>query len=71
MSNGAAALTSSGAMRRSIAASSGTVWRIGQIRISGSPSKYIWVMRRWAKPEPKIEKWICAGRQLLTKLRQG
>ena len=45
--------------------------RIGQCGISGSPSKYIWVISRWAKPEPKTEKWMCAGRQLLTQLRHG
>ena len=38
-------------------------------RISGSPSKYIWVMSRCAKPEPKTEKCMCAGRQSFSRLR--
>ena len=70
-SSGIEALRSSGAIRRSSASLSGIVVRIGQSGISGSPSKYIWVISRCAKPEPNTEKWMCAGRQLLTQLRQG
>ena len=62
---------SSGAISCSIAAWSGIVLRIGQCGISGSPSKYIWVISRWTKAEPKTEKWMCAGRQSLTQLRHG
>jgi hypothetical protein len=40
-------------------------------RISGSPSKYIWVIRRCAKEWPKTEKWMCAGRQASMPFAQG
>ena len=44
---------------------------MGQIGISGSPSKYSCVIRRWQKAWPKTETWICAGRQLLTQLQSS
>ena len=47
------------------------VFTIGHCQIIGSPSKYIWVISRWAKPVPKTEKWMCAGRQSLTPFGQG
>ena len=52
-------------MRRLIASEFGIELTIGHFLISGSPSKYICVTRRWANPDPKIDKWMWAGRQLL------
>src|SRR6185437_11803077 len=68
---GMVAFMSRTAVNCSIAAGSLMVRTIGQSGISGSPSKYIWVMRRCAKPEPNTEKWIWAGRQSLTPFGQG
>ena len=51
------------ATSRSRASGSGMVAMMLSWRISGSPSKYIWVIRRCTKPEPKTEKCMCAGRQ--------
>ncbi len=62
---------SSGAISCSMAALSGMVFTIGHFQIIGSPSKYIWVMSRWAKPWPKMEKWMWAGRQSFTPFGQG
>ncbi|MCY1305834.1 hypothetical protein D9M70_556600 [compost metagenome] len=44
---------------------------IGHIGMSGSPSKYSWVINRVAIDGPLMEKWICAGRQSFGPLRQG
>jgi hypothetical protein len=62
---------SSTAIRPSIALLSGMVRTIGHFQIIGSPSKYICVISRWAKPWPKIEKWMCAGRQSFGPFGQG
>ena len=62
---------SSGATSAWMARSWPMVWTMGQRAISGSPSKYIWLIRRWPKPEPKTETWMCIGRQLLTWFGQG
>ncbi|MNG20741.1 hypothetical protein D3C84_1050210 [compost metagenome] len=44
---------------------------IGHMGISGSPSKYSWVIKRVAIDGPLMETWIWAGRQSLGPLRQG
>ena len=44
---------------------------IGHFQIIGSPSKYICVISRCAKPWPKMEKWMCAGRQSFGPFGQG
>jgi hypothetical protein len=62
---------SSGATRRSIWPRSLIVCTMGQRSIRGSPSKYICVISRCPKAWPKIEKWICIGRQSLARLGQG
>ncbi len=56
-----------------VATASGSrrVLTIGHSGISGSPSKYIWVINRVEIEGPITETWICAGRQLLTSLGQG
>ena len=50
---------------------SGIVLTIGHNGISGSPSKYIWVISRCAKPWPNTEKWTCEGLQSLIPFGQG
>ena len=62
---------SSAAISVSIAARSGIERTIGHFQIIGSPSKYICVISRCAKPWPNTEKWICAGRQSLGPFGQG
>ncbi|MNP74270.1 hypothetical protein D3C76_1711200 [compost metagenome] len=44
---------------------------MGHIGISGSPSKYSWVISLVAIDGPLIAKWMCAGRQSLGPLRHG
>ncbi len=58
-------------MSCSMAFGSGIALTMGQLRMSGSPSKYICVISRCEKLAPKTETWMCAGRQLLIQLRQG
>ena len=64
-------LISRAATSVSIASRDGIAPTIGQSQICGSPSKYIWVIRRWANALPNIEKWMCAGRQSLIRFGQG
>jgi hypothetical protein len=44
---------------------------MGSCPKSGSPGKYIWVMRRLLKASPKRERWMWAGRQALWWFFQG
>src|SRR5262249_14638029 len=56
---------------RSRADASRTELKMGSYGNSGSPGKYIWVTRRWAKERPNSERWMCAGRQAFGWLRHG
>lgn len=47
------------------------VLTIGHSGISGSPSKYSWVINRVEIDGPLTETWICEGRQSFGPLRQG
>ncbi|AKE89723.1 hypothetical protein AAT18_11325 [Rhodococcus aetherivorans] len=62
---------SSCAIRLRSWSSVGMVFAMGQRSMSGSPSKYIWVIKRCAQPVPWIEKWMWAGRQALVLLAHG